>query len=68
LRLAGGVVFSWQPRGPHLLDNGAETGNRRARTQGRMDNRDPIDVPFLVFVIIVTVLVVALGVAIYPQR
>jgi hypothetical protein len=33
-----------------------------------MDNRDPIDVPFLVFVIIVTVLVVALGVAIYPQR
>jgi hypothetical protein len=33
-----------------------------------MDNRDPIDVPFLVFVIIVTVLVVALGVTIYPQR
>jgi hypothetical protein len=33
-----------------------------------MDNRDPIDVPFLVFVIVVTILVVALGVAIFPHR
>jgi hypothetical protein len=33
-----------------------------------MDDRDPIDVPFLAFVIIVTIAVVALGVTIYPHR
>jgi hypothetical protein len=33
-----------------------------------MDNRDPIDIPFLVFVIVVTILVFALGVAIFPHR
>jgi hypothetical protein len=31
-----------------------------------MDNREPLDVPFLVFVIIVTVFLVALAAAIYP--
>jgi hypothetical protein len=33
-----------------------------------MDNREPIDVPFLVLVIVVTILTVALGVAIFPHR
>jgi hypothetical protein len=33
-----------------------------------MDDRGPIDRPFLVFVIIVTIVVVALTVAIYPHR
>ena len=33
-----------------------------------MDSRGPLHVSFLVFVIIVTILVVALGVTIYPQR
>jgi hypothetical protein len=33
-----------------------------------MDDRGPIDRPFLVFVIIVTIAVVALAVAIYPHR
>jgi hypothetical protein len=32
-----------------------------------MDNREPIDVPFLVFVIVVTILVVALGVVLFPH-
>lgn len=32
-----------------------------------MDNREPVDVPFLIFVIVVTVFLVALGVAIYPR-
>jgi hypothetical protein len=32
-----------------------------------MDNRDPIDIPFLVFVIVVTILVFALAVAIFPH-
>jgi hypothetical protein len=32
-----------------------------------MDERGPMDVPFLVFVVIVTVAVLALGIAIYPQ-
>jgi hypothetical protein len=32
-----------------------------------MDKRDPLDVPFLVFVIVVTILVVALGVTIFPH-
>jgi hypothetical protein len=33
-----------------------------------MDNHGPIDVPFLIFVIVVTILVVALGVVIFPHR
>jgi hypothetical protein len=33
-----------------------------------MDDRGPIDRPFLVFVIIVTIAVVALAVVIYPHR
>jgi hypothetical protein len=33
-----------------------------------MDERDPIDRPFLVFVIILTIAVVALGIAIYPRH
>ena len=32
-----------------------------------MDERGPIDRPFLVFVIVVTIAVVALGVALYPH-
>jgi hypothetical protein len=32
-----------------------------------MDERGPIDMPFLVFVVIVTVAVLALGVVIYPH-
>jgi hypothetical protein len=48
-------------------DNGAAPGDQRARTQGRMDNREPIDVPFLILVIIVTILVVALGVVLFPH-
>jgi hypothetical protein len=32
-----------------------------------MDDRGPIDRPFLVFVVIVTIAVVALAVAIYPH-
>ncbi len=32
-----------------------------------MDNREPIDVPFLILVIVTTILVVALGVAIFPH-
>jgi hypothetical protein len=32
-----------------------------------MDERGPIDRPFLVFVIIVTIAIVALGVALYPR-
>ena len=45
-----------------------QTGDQRARTRGRMDNHEPIDVPFLIFVIIVTILVVALGVVLFPHR
>jgi hypothetical protein len=33
-----------------------------------MDKREPLDVPFLVLVIIATVLVVALCVIVFPQR
>jgi hypothetical protein len=33
-----------------------------------MDDRGPMDVPFLIFVIVVTILVVALGVVIFPHR
>jgi hypothetical protein len=33
-----------------------------------MDNRGPMDVPFLVFVIVVTILVVALGIVLFPHR
>jgi hypothetical protein len=32
-----------------------------------MDERDRIDLPFLVFVVIVTIAVLALGIAIYPR-
>jgi len=32
-----------------------------------MDKRGPIDRPFLVFVVIVTIAVVALGIALYPR-
>ena len=32
-----------------------------------MDSREPMDVPFLIFVVIVTIFLVALGVAIYPR-
>ena len=33
-----------------------------------MDERGPIDRPFLVFVIILTIAIVALGIAIYPRH
>jgi hypothetical protein len=33
-----------------------------------MDQREPLDVPFLVLVIIATVLVVAFGVIVFPHR
>jgi hypothetical protein len=33
-----------------------------------MDERGPIDRPFLIFVVIVTIAALALMVAIYPQR
>jgi hypothetical protein len=33
-----------------------------------MDQREPLDIPFLVFVIIVTILAVAFGVIVFPHR
>ncbi len=33
-----------------------------------MHKQDPIDVPFLIFVIVVTILVVALAVVLFPHR
>jgi hypothetical protein len=33
-----------------------------------MDNREPLDVPFLIFVLVVTALIIALGVTIFPHR
>ena len=33
----------------------------------RMDDRGPIDLPFLVFVVIVSIAVLALGVVLYPH-
>jgi hypothetical protein len=33
-----------------------------------MHNQDPIDVPFLIFVIVVTILVVSLAVVLFPHR
>jgi hypothetical protein len=41
--------------------------SRRLPGRSRMDDRGPVDVPFLIFVIIVTIFLVALGVAIYPR-
>jgi hypothetical protein len=32
-----------------------------------MDERGPIDLPFLIFVVIVTIAVLALGIVIYPH-
>lgn len=32
-----------------------------------MEDRDPIDLPFLIFVVIVTIAVIALGVVLYPH-
>jgi hypothetical protein len=32
-----------------------------------MDKHEPLDVPFLILVIVATIFVVALGVAIYPR-
>jgi hypothetical protein len=48
---------------------GAEAASNSRRCLGRstMDKREPVDVPFLIFVIIVTIFLVALGVAIYPR-
>ena len=33
-----------------------------------MHNQEPIDVPFLIFVIVVTILIVALAVVLFPHR
>ena len=58
---------------PHALglilgETTARKQGLERKTRGRMDNREPIDVPFLIFVIIVTILVVALGVVLFPHR
>jgi len=54
--------------GPMLGETTARKQGLTRKTRGRMDNREPIDVPFLIFVIIVTILVVALGVVLFPHR
>jgi hypothetical protein len=63
---SGRLLSNWKGRaGVRQLFVGVQrVGLQR---ESRMDDRGPLDRPFLVFVIIVAIAVLALGIAIYPS-
>ena len=62
-----GGLLSKPARPPQRARQHGRVLRGRREWEEQMDKRGPIDRPFLVFVVIVTIAVVALGIALYPR-